>query len=222
MVDGIWVYSLYAHLQEIRSDLKVGKQVRAGEQIAVMGRTSNTAQRITQDRAHVHFEFDLFYNDNFPSWFKKYCAGERNDHGQWNGMNLAGIDPRLIFLEERRLGAQFNLVTWLSQRTELCRVMVRQKDFPWVRHYPALVARNPKAEREGIAGYEISLDYNAIPFRLIPRAASEIKGSGKYQLLSVNEAEYTKNPCRRLVVRKGTSWQLGPHGVKFLDLLTWK
>ena len=220
-IDGIELYSLYAHLEEVRDDLRVGQAVKAGEKIGVMGRTSNTHERITKDRAHVHFELNLRYSDRFSDWFKKNCPGERNDHGDWNGLNLAGIDPRLILLEENQQGTQFNLLNWIQNRTELCRVLVRKTDFSWVRRYHALIVRNPVAEKEGIAGYEISLDYNAVPFRLTPRAASEIKGSGKYQLLSVNEAENTKNPCRRLVVHRGSSWQLGHKATAFLDLLTW-
>src|SRR6185369_5583261 len=41
-IQGIEIYSLYAHLREIRAGLKAGEPVKAGEQIAVMGRTANT------------------------------------------------------------------------------------------------------------------------------------------------------------------------------------
>jgi len=112
------------------------------------------------------------------------------------------------------------LVKWIQDRPELCRVMVRKTDFSWLRHYKALVQANPVAEKQGVAGYEISFDFNGVPFRLIPRAASEMKNTGKYTLLSVNEPEYTKNPCRRLVVHRGSHWQLGPKGINLLDLLT--
>src|SRR6185503_2530883 len=61
-VDGIEIYSLYAHLKEVRADLKSGRPVKAGETIAIMGRTSNTAQAITKDRAHVHFELNFLVN----------------------------------------------------------------------------------------------------------------------------------------------------------------
>ena len=39
-----------------------------------------------------------------------------------------------------------------------------------------LVLPNPVAEKEGVAGYEIALNYNGVAFALMPRAASEIKG----------------------------------------------
>ena len=217
-VDGIDIYSLYAHLSEIVSGLAVGQAVRAGQQIAIMGRTSNTHERISKDRAHVHFELNLFYNERFSSWFKKE-SNERNDHGDWNGQNLAGLDPRLILLEERTSG--FNLAAWIQNRPELCRVFIRKSNLSWARRYPALVVDNPVARQQGVAGYEVSLDGNGVPFRLVPRAASEVKGNSKYQLIVVNETEYGQNHARRLVIHKGSRWYLGPKCIHLLDLLSW-
>jgi murein DD-endopeptidase MepM/ murein hydrolase activator NlpD len=221
LVDGLEIDSLYAHLREIRPGLKTGQSVKAGETIATLGRTTNTRQGIAKDRAHVHFELNLFVNDRFSSWFKKNSPGERNDHGEWNGQNLTGLDPRLILLEERNQGAKFSLLDFIRQQTELCRVIVRRTDFPWLKRYRALVRANPQAEKEGVAGYEIALNFNAVPFELIPRAASEISGKAVFQLLSVNEAEERKNPCRRLVTEKGSHWELTSHGIHTLEMLTY-
>src|SRR5271154_4224957 len=69
VVEGIEIYSLYAHLSAIRPGLKVGEPVKAGEVIATMGRTSN-AETILKERAHVHFELNVLVNDNFVNWFK--------------------------------------------------------------------------------------------------------------------------------------------------------
>jgi len=219
-INGIEIYSLYAHLSAVRQGLKIGQAVRAGEQIAIMGRTSNTAERITRERAHVHFELNLFYNDHFSGWFKNHYPNEPDDHGNYNGQNLVGIDGRLILLAEHAEGPKFNLLNWLQHRTELCRVVVRKTDFSWVRRYPMLI--KPAAlGREPIAGYEIALDFNGLPFELIPRTASQIKGAGRYQLVSVNAAEEAKNPCRRLVSRVGNRWELGNNGISLLDLLTY-
>ena len=77
-------------------------------------------------------------------------------------------------------------------------MLVHKTDFPWLKRYPMLIHSNPVADKEGVAGYEMALNYNGIPFELIPRAASEIKTKNKYQLLSVNEAEEKKNPCRAI------------------------
>lgn len=220
-VDGLEIFSLYAHLREIRSGLKAGQSVKAGEVIGIMGRTADTRAVITKARAHVHFELDLFVNDRFASWFKKTHPGQRNDHGEWNGFNLVGLDPRLILLDEHREGDRFNLLNFVRNQTALCRVLVRKTSFPWLRRYPEFIRPNPVAEKEGVAGYEIALNYNGVAFELIPRADSEIKGKAKYQLLSVNETEYHKNPCRRLVVQRRGRWELTSTGIRWLDELTY-
>ncbi len=220
IVDGLEVYSLYAHLHEVKEGLRVGQAVKAGEEIAIMGRTTNSREGISKDRAHVHFELNLFVNDHFPAWFKRTSPRERNDHGEWNGQNLVGFDPRELLLEQRAQGAKFGLVNYLRGQTELCRVLVRTTNFPWLKRYAALVRPNPKAEKEGAAGYEIALNFNALAFELIPRAASEINGRGKIQLLSVNEAEARKNPARHLVAKRGSRWVLTRHGEQELELLT--
>lgn len=220
-INGIEIYSTYAHLREVGTDLKPGGAVKAGEPIGIMGRTANTGEGISKERAHVHFELNLFVNDRFPAWYKKNSPGQRNDHGPWNGQNLLGLDPRAILLAQQRLGAKFNLAQFIQNQTELCRVVVRATNFPWLNRYPAFVRANPLAQKEGVAGYEIALNFNGVPMELIPRAASELKGRAKVQLLSVNGAEAKKNPCRRLVTKRGDRWELAPHGITALELLTY-
>lgn len=218
-IDGIEIYSLYAHLSEVAAKLKVGDNVRTGEVIATMGRTANTREGISKERAHVHFELNLYLNEKFPTWYKKHFPGERNDHGSWNGQNMAGLDPRLILLEEHK--GKFDLLDFIRGQTELCRVIVRDTSFPWLKRYQALIQSNPVAAKEGVAGYELALNYNGVPFEVIPRAASEIKSKSRFQLLSVNGEEYKRNPCRRLVTPKGSHWQLTSRGINLLDLLTY-
>lgn len=220
VVEGLEIYSLYGHLSAVAPGLKIGQSVKAGQVIATMGHTSNTREPITKDRAHVHFELNLFANDHFPAYFKAHSPGERNDHGEFNGQNLLGLDPRLILLGQHEEGAKFSLVNFIRDQPALCRVLVRKTDFPWLHRYAAFVKPNPVAQKEGVAGYEIALNFNGIAIELIPRAASEIKGKAKYQLLSVNEAEHEKNHCRKFVAQRGGHWQLTVHGEDALDLLT--
>ena len=220
-IEGMEVYSLYAHLRAIRPQLRAGQTVKAGEEVATMGRTANTREGISKDRAHVHFELNLLVNDRFASWHRKTFPKGQNDHGDWNGQNLLGIDPRALFLAQRQQGSRFSLVSFLQNQTELCRIQVRKKYFPWLKRYAPLTRPNPTAEKEGIAGYEIALNFNGIAYELIPRAASELKGKAKFQLLSVNEPEYHRNPARRLVTKKGARWELTSHGLNLLELLVY-
>jgi len=219
VIEGVEIYSLYAHLSDVST--ATGKTVRAGETIATMGRTSNTSERIGKERAHVHFELNLLVNDNFSAWFKKNIPGERNDHGLWNGQNLDGIDPRDVLLAEHNPIKKFSLLNFLRSQTELCRVLVRATSFSYLKRYAPLVLKNPKADKEGVAGYEVALNYNGVAFALMPRAASEIKGTARVQLLSVNEAEYHAHPCRKLVSQHGSHWQLTEKGQREIEMLTY-
>ena len=135
-------------------------------------------------------------------------------------MNLVGLDPRLVLLEQQAKGAKFNLVEFVRSRPELCRVLVRDANFGFVKRYPMLVTANPTAQKEGVTGYEIVLDYNGVPIQLIPRAASEFKSKTRYQVLSVNTAEQQRNRCRQLVVRRGNGWDLSSRGADLLNIIT--
>lgn len=217
IVEGLEIYSLYAHLSAIQPGVVAGKTVKAGEVIATMGRTSNTSETITKDRAHCHFELNVFVNEHFQRWYNKYFTGERNDHGIWNGRNLNGLDPRDVLLGERN--RNFSLLNMVRGQTELCRVMVRATDFPYLKRYAPLVLTNPRAEKEGAAGYEVALNYNCVAFALMPRAASEIKSPARIQLLSVNAAEAHAHPCRKLVTDRSGNWQLTEQGRREVELL---
>lgn len=221
VVDGIEVYSVYSHLSGIRADLKPGAPVQCGEQIGIMGRTANTREPISKDRAHLHFELNLLLNDRFAEWHRTYRKGQRNDHGDWNGRNLVGIDPRDVLWASHYHSNRFSLRQYLQSRPVLCRVMVRALKFPFLQRYPMLVGRNPVADREGAAGYEISLTFNGMPISLVPRAASEFPSKSRVHLISVNEAEHDRAHCGRIVARKGSRWELASRGTDLIALLTY-
>ena len=168
-----------------------------------------------------HFELNLFYNDHFAVWFRRRNPSERNDHGNFNGQNMVWrLTPASFFLRNASKARGSIFWTGFNIGPELCRVQVRATDFSWVRRYPMLIKRVQLPANERIAGYEIALDFNGLPFELIPRTATQMKGNTKYQLLSVNEAEETKNPCRHLVKRQGASWTFGKNGLTLLEMLT--
>ena len=98
---------------------------------------------------------------------------------------------------------------------------MRDTRFPWLKENTALIRRNSVADREGVAGYEIALDFNGVPFLLIPKAKSEIGAGPKIELLSVNAKEQSLRPCRKLVRKQGERWALGANGAQLLDLLTY-
>ena len=221
-VDGLTVYTLYAHLRAIASGLSIGQARKSGEIIATMGRTSNTRQGISRERAHLHFEICLLANPNFSAWYKKNLADQRDDHGRWNGQNLIGIDPWKLFLgqhEDKAKRQPFSLRQFISSQPVLCRVLVKSPNFQWAKRHPDLVdsMKPPKA----IAGYEISLDPNGVPVSSTPRDASSFSGEEPFKLLHVDPGVYKKFPCRKLVFKKGQQWVLTAKGITHIKLLTY-
>jgi len=221
-VDGLTVYTLYAHLRAIASGLSIGQARKSGEIIATMGRTSNTRQGISRERAHLHFEICLLANPNFSAWYKKNLADQRDDHGRWNGQNLIGIDPWKLFLgqhEDKAKRQPFSLRQFISGQPVLCRVLVKSPNFQWAKSHPDLVdsMKPPKA----IAGYEISLDPNGVPVSSTPRDASSFSGEEPFKLLHVDAGVYKQFPCRKLVFKKGQQWVLTAKGITHIKLLTY-
>ena len=221
-VDGLTVYTLYAHLRAIASGLSIGQARKSGEIIATMGRTSNTRQGISRERAHLHFEICLLTNPNFSAWYKKNLADQRDDHGRWNGQNLIGIDPWKLFLcqhEDKAKRQPFSLRQFISSQPVLCRVLVKSPNFQWTKRHPNLVdsMKPPKA----IAGYEISLDPNGVPILSTPRDASAFSGGEPFKLLHVDPDIYKQFPCRKLVFKKGQQWVLTAKGISHLKLLAY-
>lgn len=163
---------------------------------------------------------DFELNDRYGAWHKQYLAGQRNDHGDWNGFNLAAIDPAPLLLAASREGTNFSLLKHVQARKEVIRVLVRDTNFSFLRRYPALIKSNPIATKEGVAGYEVALDFNGGPIELIPRAASEMKSTAKIRLLKINEAELAEHHCCRLVTTRKGVRQLGNAGEQRVSLLT--
>lgn len=210
VVDGIEIHTLYAHLASVSSGLKVGQGVRAGERLGTMGRTSNTKQRISPDRAHVHFEICFRAGEHYSGWHRKFQGDTRNDHGEFNGRNFLGIDPAPVLLAANRSGTNFSLARHLAAQPAMAHVFVRIPKFSWANRFPGLILRNPATEKEGVAGWEVLMAFNGAPLRLIPRTAREVPGTARIQLLSVNEAEWRSHPCSRLVIRRGQAWTTLP------------
>ncbi len=219
-IEGLEVCTLYAHLASIREELQSGVAVKTGDKLGVMGRSTNTKARIAAERAHVHFEIDLVASEHYAQWHEANLAGLRNDHGNWNGRNLLGIDPRALLHQQRAQGDKFSLLQFIQTQTELCRVLVHKSEFTFARRHAPLVRHNPATEKEGVGAYEVVLNFNGVPCQIIPRTPAEAKNyTARYHLLSVNDAEQKKNGCRKFLALKSGKWTLTPEALQHLDLL---
>ena len=95
-LDGDSFFSVYAHLAEII--VKPGDPVKPG---SVLGRMGYTGAGIDRTRAHVHLEMCLLMSEHFDGWQHTFGGGT-NFHGNFNGMNLAGMDVATLFLEHEK------------------------------------------------------------------------------------------------------------------------
>jgi peptidoglycan LD-endopeptidase LytH len=220
-IDQLEVFTLYAHLASVKAGIKAGTKTQPGDVLGVMGRTSNTRQRITPDRAHLHFEILFMANSRYSEWHRGALKGTRNDHGDFNGRNLMGIDPVEVYRIQSKVGSGYDLVRHLGGIPELCRVVLRQPNPDWVRRNRGAVRPNPKAERDGIAGWELALGFNGVPLHATPRSRQELEGPRRNALLTVNPVVAAAHPCGKIVVRRGQSWELTNKGSQLLELLAY-
>ena len=95
------IYTLYAHLRSIEPTIAVSKNVRAGEKLGIMGRSAT--YNIAKECSHLHFEVGLAYSKHFQKWYDSKRYNSKNFFGNYNGMNLIGLDP-LNFLYSAKEG----------------------------------------------------------------------------------------------------------------------
>lgn len=218
IIEGLEIYTIYAHLSHIEDQVTPGRMVEAGARIATMGRTTNSGT-IARARAHLHFEITLVINENFDQWFQKRNPGSTNDHGVWNGRNFLGLNPESIYKEQVRLQKNFSLRGFIRNQEALYTVFVNKADFPWMRRYVPLVKKDSDLSTEQITGYEITFNPFGVPYRLEPSKREPMK-SNSIELLHVEEMVYSKYRCRGLVRKQGKEFKLSKSGLDLINLLT--
>ena len=123
--------SLYAHLAS--TAVEIGQRVSAGSVLGVLG---STGSGLNNSRAHVHLEFNIMMSDRFDDWMVNYMGGA-SPHGNYNGINLSGIDLADIYLKLRK-DPQFNFKKHLHSLPQHYRITVprtTQGPLPIVRRY---------------------------------------------------------------------------------------
>lgn len=217
-IEGLEVFSIYAHLSNVADGVIPGREVEAGARIGTMGRTSNAAN-IARYRAHLHFEITLAINEGYAEWFQIRSPGQTNDHGPWNGRNFLGLDPEDIFKEQVRQGEQFKFRDYIRNQQELFSVYIPHKSFPWTERYKPLVLRNPDLKAENQTGFIVSFNGFGLPFQLRPVNWKKPVPLDA-ELIRVDANLYEVFKCRRLLSKKGKEFQLSKTTLDLIDLLT--
>ena len=222
--DGVQVFTLYAHLSAIAPGLVVDQPVAKAQVIGTLGHSANTSERISLDRAHLHFEINFLLNPNFRIWYPKRDP-KAPPFGNFNGQNLIGLDAA-AFLRAYAANRKLNFADYLAAQPIAFTVLVSARPPPWLTLHPEQVQT---ATGTPVA-YEIGMTYWGMPIVVWPRGADEIDESQRRMLQRglpvihrVNETELTRATCQDLVKRnaRGNGWVLSTRGRDWLDLLTY-
>jgi murein DD-endopeptidase MepM/ murein hydrolase activator NlpD len=213
---GLTFYSLYAHLARIDEGLRSGVEVNAGRVIGLMGRSA-TGTSIPKERAHLHFEVGLRLSDDFQSWYDKQGYKARNDHRNYNGMNLLGMDPMGLY-SALISGAAENPFAYVRQLPVAYRVQVINPKVPDF----LLRNRGLLKERFSVAnlkGWQIGFTAWGLPVEWTPIQAEIPEGTARVKLLSADETLVQAYSCRHTIrTYKGRS-VIGEETFRILDLL---
>ena len=214
------VYTLYSHLAVLAKDLAEGDRVRAGERLGTMGNTAG-GYRIPLARSHLHFEIGLRLSENFQDWYGRQRFGSENHHGNYNGMNLLGIDPLHYFraFHRNEAGQPLHVLETLPVAAIVHVAVSRRPDF--LRRYPSLELNGCAASER--AGWSIHFTAWGLPvaFRgLTEEQLRGVRGGGEISVVAVDANEAGRYACRELVERNDRGrWRLGDGGRRVMELL---
>lgn len=158
---GLHFYTLYAHLATIEANLAINQQVKQKQLLGKMGNTSSS--RIPMCRAHLHFEIGLKLGNEstFSQWYKDQKFPTSNKHGQWNGLNLTGLNP-LDFFDAKQSFTNF----LKSQPIAFTLTIATEKAPDFILQNPAFLTQPlPKAKNYG---WEIDFNWVGVPLQWTP------------------------------------------------------
>ncbi len=202
------LYTLYAHLKSISSEISVGALVEAGTGMGVIGRSAGSSP-IPRSRAHLHFEVGLRLSNGFQSWYNKQDFGNKNRHGLWSGMNLVGLNP-LDFFQKVRSNKALTLKGYLRDLPTAFTVRVSTTRVPdFVHRYPTLLTR--QLPNEAPVGWDIDFTWFGLPKSWTPLSPGEHKNGqeGDVTLLHYDRGLLKTRSCRKTILITPQGPQLG-------------
>jgi murein DD-endopeptidase MepM/ murein hydrolase activator NlpD len=201
-------YSLYAHLAEITC--QPGEVVARG---ATLGRMGFTGAGINRTRAHVHLELNILSSSNFDAWMK-VNGGGINHHGNFNGMNLMGIDVAQLFIAQKANPA-LSVVDFIAASPVYFKITIpRAGALDILQRYPWLV-RGPAEPTTH--SWEISLTATGFPTGFAP---SNRQVAAPTVTFVQNTASRHRYHTRGLLDGSGTQASLTRSGLSLLSLIT--
>jgi hypothetical protein len=198
-------YSLYGHLSRI--DASIGDEVTAGQPIGVMG---YTGEGLPRARAHLHLELCMLTTVNFNDWL-----GGVNPHGNYNGMNLIGIDLASLYLATNERD-DVTIPAFLKGAKPYFKVAIPRKadELEITKRYPWLKKGN---HDEPSPSFELSFTDSGIPLSVAPSHRKVSKPTVTFvRTTRSNHKHYT----RKRLEGTGRKASLTKSGRDFIALFT--
>lgn len=207
------VYTLYAHLSDIRFGIRPGRRVSAGEEIGTMGNTSNTQPPIPLDRSHLHWEIGFLLNSRYERWHRTQKLTP--DFGNYHGNNLFGIDP-LDFYAAHRRDPDLTMAGYLASVPPAWEIVLRGRYPDFFQRFPALWKGAP---HDG-GPLLLTIAESGLPLSGRNATAEEIAALGN-QRMAVGRVwpEVLGRNGRGFIARNGGKWQVTLRGRQWVDRL---
>jgi len=208
--DGSNYYSLYGHLSSIA--VQSGEMVKRGQRIAVMGYTGTGLNR---ERAHLHLELDLMFSRQFEAWYNTFFRNDPNQHGIYNGMNLAGLDVARLFLALRKNPA-LTIPGFLNDEEAFYKVAVpKARHFDLLKLYPWMLATGKGSKG---SSWEVSFARSGVPLTIAPSERHVTQPELSY--VKKSSIEYS-HLTRDVVSGHENNAHLTNYGSQLMRLLVW-
>lgn len=207
------VYTLYAHLADVRFGIRPGHLVRPGDEIGTLGHTSNTAPPIPVVRSHLHWEVGILLNSRYEI---KHREEKRTpDFGNYHGNNLYAIDPLGLFASHSR-DPELTMAAHFAALPPACEVVLRGRYPDYFRRFPALWKGTP---HDG-GPLRLTLSESGIPLsgRNATAAETALLGNQRQAVVKVFPEALGRNG-RGYIAPAGNKWQFTDKGKQWAEIL---
>lgn len=200
-------YSLSAHLMDTR--VRVGQKVTNTTELGRLGYTGNGIDRT---RAHVHLELNFLLSDRFKAFHSKHYRSP-NYHGNFNGINLAGIDIAGLYKRHRE-NPNINIPEFLSRMEVHHKAIVPRKGkMELLSRYPFL-GRNLN---QSSPSWEIHFSRSGIPLQISPSDQRVSRPTISWVKYSKTYHSYL---TRGRLTGSGSKGGFSDSGLRYISLLT--
>ena len=155
-----------------------------------------TGTGLNRERASP-FGIDLMFSRQFEAWYNTFFRSDPNQHGIYNGMNLAGLDVARLFLALRKNPA-LTIPEFLNDEETFYKVAVpKARHFDLLKLYPWMVAGGKRSEG---SSWEVSFARSDVPLTIAlserhvtqPELSYVKKSSIEYSHLTRDEVSVTR------------------------------